>query len=280
MNQSALRIAFALATLVIMVRYAYSDGVGNILNTKHNFSAVTIRGYAPQAGAHAVSVAEVCVFCHTPHGAIVNQPLWNHSLSSRSSYIWYSAATLLSKPPASGKPDGDSLLCLSCHDGDQSVGAIHVYAGKASTEPVAMTGTSLDSSGKISSGLATNFGSDLSGHHPISIEMSECLVSNKNTECTSTPPPPNVTWMLKGISSIGKAYKRKTSNQYTPPGGSFTCAVTDHPGTGVQCSSCHDAHLDSAKFLRTGSSGSWSSTIYSDSLCCECHVKCSDGACP
>lgn len=69
---------------------------------------------------------EVCIFCHTPHGARSNvggaagmAPLWNRRLSDPMSFMPYTspnydAQDMLGAP---GRPKGVSLACLSCHDG-------------------------------------------------------------------------------------------------------------------------------------------------------------------
>lgn len=239
---------------------------GNIGNTKHNLSA-TGGGY-PIQNIHASdpTQTEICIFCHTPHRALSAGPLWNHSMSSIVSYTLYTSTTLLSPLPTGSKPDGDSLLCLSCHDGDQPIGALQNVGGTSTI--VSMTGTN-QSGGKLIG--PSSFGSDLSGHHPISIEMSNCLAANKQTEC-ATPPGP-VSWKL--ATAVDPAFLKPTANRYNPPGGAYTCAPVDHPGTGVQCSSCHDAHTSNWMFLRVPTSlDPWGNRTYSDTLCTTCHVAC------
>ncbi|MDA8103999.1 MAG: hypothetical protein M0Z71_01335 [Nitrospiraceae bacterium] len=240
----------------------FSAGSGDIRKTKHNFSA-TGAG-SPIQNIHATTETQVCVFCHTPHRALTNGPLWNHSMSTVKSYTLYHTSTLLSPLPAGNMPDGDSLLCLSCHDGDQPIGAVQNVGGLATT--ISMTGTNL-SGGKLIG--PTSFGSILDGHHPISIEISDCLRSNKTTECPTLP----IAWKLQAV--IDPDYLKATANRYTPPIG-YTCATADHPGTGVQCSSCHDAHSPNWMFLRVPDSPTdpWGNRIYSDTLCLKCHVAC------
>lgn len=257
MRNKVLPVLITICALAFTIKYAYSDGPGNIRATKHNFSATVP---TVQSGAHAVTEDQVCIFCHTPHSALTAGPLWNHTLSQKSSYIWYTSATMLAPHPAS-KPDGDSLLCLSCHDGDQPVGSVQNAGGQPTT--ISMTGTSI-SGGKITG--TANFGSNLSGHHPISIEMNSCLVDDKNTlQCPSL-----ITYKIRIPTGADTQFLKATASGYA-------CAT--HPLTGVQCSSCHDAHSSNAMFLRVGNTGSWS-TNYSDTLCCKCHIKCDDSPCP
>src|SRR3990172_13093713 len=59
----------------------------DIRNTKHNLSSIPPEGI--ERSVHAVYTAqttEVCIFCHTPHGADaaegIKAPLWNRTLST------------------------------------------------------------------------------------------------------------------------------------------------------------------------------------------------------
>src|SRR5581483_8121127 len=74
---------------------------------------------------------EVCVFCHTPHGA--NQegvkfraPIWNRTLSSAQyqmyDQVW--SKSFEARPNNPGHPTGYSRLCLSCHDGTIALGSV------------------------------------------------------------------------------------------------------------------------------------------------------------
>ncbi len=56
----------------------------------------------------------VCQTCHTP--LVVDakiRPMWNHETETKT-YELYGSPTMDSKP---GQPEGQSKLCLSCHDG-------------------------------------------------------------------------------------------------------------------------------------------------------------------
>jgi hypothetical protein len=97
---------------------------------------------------------EICLPCHTPHGAIVRDsngqlvggPLWNHTLSSVQTYDLYldwQTGTI-----ESGNVDSNSRLCLSCHDGTVAVDS---FGGGAGTQ-------------QLTGGL---IGTDLSNDHPI-----------------------------------------------------------------------------------------------------------------
>lgn len=111
-----------------------------------------IVGSAHDFSASGWSGGEICVPCHTPHGAnttVADAPLWNHQLSG-STYTLYTSPTL---DLPTQQPRGPTKLCLSCHDGTV---AIDNFGGN--------TGGTTYIEGNA------NLGTDLSNDHPVSIE--------------------------------------------------------------------------------------------------------------
>ena len=86
---------------------------------------------------------EVCVFCHTPHGATqadhggtpLRAPLWNRQLCRRAqTYTVYDLVLARRGRRSPGQlgndaPAGSSKLCLSCHDGTLAIGSVNVLNG-------------------------------------------------------------------------------------------------------------------------------------------------------
>lgn len=134
-------------------------GHASILNTKHNLSA------SGSGSVTAVSENRVCIFCHTPHHATSENPLWSRPLSN-TIYNLYGSTTLVATP---GQPTGSSRLCLSCHDGTIAIGML-----EGLTEPVALTGgiTTMPSG-------VTNLETDLSDDHPISFPYTSSLAMQR-----------------------------------------------------------------------------------------------------
>jgi hypothetical protein len=193
----------------------------------------------------------------------INVPLWNHEMTDVAvTYDLFTSPTLLSPDEATIQPDGDSKLCLSCHDGTVAIGSVVNIGGAPSTISMAGTG----GGGEMPAG-STNLGTDLSGHHPISIAVNNTLITDKDTQCGI------VTWRVC-FPPVGQPVKlRPTNNTYGGAG-----------GDGVQCSSCHDPHNDgvvgTTKFLRTYAIGGGGELI-TDPLCTACHMDCSiPGGCP
>jgi hypothetical protein len=246
-----------LSYLLLFVFLLSVSGVrAGIVTTKHNFSK-----FGPGT-VKSTEEERVCVFCHTPHLAItridgVNVPLWNHTLSNES-YQLYTSPTLLSSTSPFIQPDGSSRLCLSCHDGTVALGSV-VNTGTA-LNTISIQGAGAGGMMPSSSSLIDV---NMSGHHPVSIEVSGSLIIDKNTQCNE-----NIVSYKVCRPSVSSPVKLdRTNNMY---GGSRT-------GVGVQCSSCHDPHNDpdpgNSVFLRVGNRND------TDQLCSECHRECSF-ACP
>lgn len=104
------------------------------------------------------SGGEICIVCHTPHGAtvITDAPLWNHA-TTNNTFTPYNSNSMNA---ATGQPDGASKLCLSCHDGTV---AIDSFGGN--------TG-SVNMSGDKAVGA-----DDLDNDHPISFTYDAALAS-------------------------------------------------------------------------------------------------------
>jgi predicted CXXCH cytochrome family protein len=139
----------------------------DIANTKHNLS-VSGRGQI-----RALTETRICIFCHTPHNATPLSPLWNKALEPQV-YTVYASPTLKAGPLA--QPSGPTKLCLSCHDGTIAMGAVLNPAG----------GITMAGGQRLPPGSLSDFGLDLSGHHPVSFPYNAAL---PNAGLVSSPPP-------------------------------------------------------------------------------------------
>ncbi len=114
----------------------------DIRNTKHNLNENTDIG--PITGT-----TEVCIFCHTPHGArstigtapTGQAPLWNRAIKVTTNYQMYSSPNFDGVDVAGG-PKGVSLACLSCHDGTISFDSLINPPGSGGFIPNNLTDTS------------------------------------------------------------------------------------------------------------------------------------------
>ena len=108
-----------------------SDG---IKGTRHDLTINYLtNGNEPVMDIYRNDYGEVCVYCHTPHGAnsspdALRMPLWNRTINPNLSYELYTdvmATTLqLAGDQTASDPGPASLSCLSCHDGITAIDSI------------------------------------------------------------------------------------------------------------------------------------------------------------
>ena len=243
-----------------------SSRISDIRNTKHNLS---MQPSDVTRSVYASGEDEVCVFCHTPHAANLQEgPLWNRSLSS-ATYNTYNSGSLdaTAEGVALDQPNGVSKLCLSCHDGTIAIGSVRVLNGAWATGNISMTGVEADGTMPVGEGANTGFtrrlGTDLSNDHPISFRFDSTLASTDGEL-----RDPNTT------SHIG--VRQPGVNPLVP---------LDNNNAEVQCNSCHDPHIrdvtdatKSIKFLRLNRFQKVSPTTTTfneanDIICLACHDK-------
>ncbi|MDA8428952.1 MAG: hypothetical protein M0T70_06820 [Geobacteraceae bacterium] len=247
-----------LAVLILVVSWGGVCRAAGVKGTPHDLSASS-----PTTGPKATAETQLCVFCHTPHGASQERDLWNHQLSAVTQYTLPSSPTQLSTP--TNPPDGSSKLCLSCHDGTVAIGAVLRDAEQGNVT-ISLTGTG---PGGVMSGspvpgqhASANLGTDLSGTHLVSIAVNDQLISDKNAQYANN------------LTSMQLAYP--------PPGDPVKLSITGNlykgqPGKnslGVQCTSCHDPHDNTnGMFLVKPVTDSTQTnlTLQGGTLCETCH---------
>lgn len=285
---------------------AVLGGVGNLTDTDnvHNLSVNATHG-----GIQAVEETQICIFCHTPHGAIknaalINGPLWNHKLSNVASYIlktptgsWVYNSELGTgggnyvQHATPSQPDGASKMCLSCHDGTIAIGAV---ASRSSI--IWMSGACLNAAGALSDTCKGLIGTNLTGHHVVSVPMNQSLIENATAACTNGS---GATTMLRypwnaSVEARENILLRPTNAEFPPgnkgvsgdvPTGAGATKYSSGYRYGVQCSTCHDPHLwwtktgcSSCNFLVNGAcANDWAAEGCGsnlDPLCTACHIDC------
>jgi predicted CXXCH cytochrome family protein len=249
-----------------------------IAATKHNLGS-TGTGVNKFSGT-----AEICVFCHTPHGADTTAavPLWNRTLTG-TTYTTYDSlgtSTLDGKVAAVGSV---SIACLSCHDGTQAMNTVinapgSGAAGDAAWRAGAWSGAN-QTAGKITS--IANLGTDLTNDHPVGIQyggggysLSAKTGNGLNASGTTDPDfkpaataligSTQVWWVDTGTTGVGSRQKSDMMLYTRSAAAGYTSQTTDEPF--VECASCHDPHTnDNPTFLRISNAGS--------AVCLSCHVK-------
>lgn len=219
-----------LTALVVLMA---APSMALIRNSKHNLGITGTGAYHAKGAA----TSEICIYCHTPHNATVNYPLWNRANGSVTAL--YSSETLA----PGGKPVASNLVttlkCLSCHDGSQGLaGGVVQKFGKELTGTGKMS--NLGSAGMAS---PANLGTDLSNDHPVGMSYSNAVAGDLKIRATGAaaggglPAGPLAAW-FRGTNQI------------------------------MECASCHDVHYsveNGTKFLRR--------TNGTSMLCLTCHDK-------
>ncbi|HEX6828013.1 MAG TPA: hypothetical protein VF104_03440, partial [Burkholderiales bacterium] len=231
---AGLGAALAVAAWVAAMSGADAAKTPNVSGTKHNLSA------SGTGTVRAVTETQVCVFCHTPHGAAVGvTPLWNRQQSA-AQYTPYTSTSLDASDIQAtlDQPGGSSKLCLSCHDGTLAIGNVNVLNGVTNAS-IQMQGTSTATPGTMpeGSGAQTGFtrrlGVDLRNDHPISVTFSSALAARDGE---LRPVDAQQRWPAATGTTIGiraPGFKPQLPLEPTAAG-----ALGQ-----VQCGTCHDPHL-------------------------------------
>lgn len=272
---------------------------GGIINTRHNMTqrnAATVSGLNPvNAGVmdpYRNDYGQVCVYCHTPHGSnsTIAAPLWNRAIPT-TTYTTYNLLGTGAEQTYT-QPGGSSLVCLSCHDGQQAVDAIMNMpgAGRYSTSPnpgfldtwSASTGSHMGLNGSeclachstvapfgnTLGATATNFtvfaiGTDLRNDHPVGVTYPSTNGSGTDwkTPNGSVAKPGGTTLFF---DENGDGRLQKTEVRLYDTG----------QGAEVECGSCHDPHGVPSAGVGSGFLPSFlRKTNSASTLCLTCHSK-------
>jgi len=158
-------ILFILCLCFLMPAVAAHGAGPSIISTKHNLSV------SGPGDVKALTETRICVFCHTPHNAAPQTPLWNKAVQPVT-YVLYTSTTLRA---TLNQPFGPTRLCLSCHDGTVALGAV-----LTPSQGITMTAAT------IPQGRASNIGTYLGGDHPVAFSYYNSLSS---PEINPTLPP-------------------------------------------------------------------------------------------
>ena len=225
---------------------------------------------------------QVCVFCHTPHGADIDAPvpLWNKVLGTGETppFTRYSNLATPSFDSAEAPVGSVSLACLSCHDGTQAMDVVINGPGSGNYNP---GGSEIDpvAIGVMTGSPVPMLGQDLSNDHPISMQYGGGGVSVSTHPgegtFTGTLGDPDFVAPEKALlngqpiwwvnSNVGTVAREKTDMLL------YTRNDLGVQEPFVECGSCHDPHNSSSQgvgsvaFLRTSNAAS--------AVCVACHTK-------
>ena len=256
-------LAFTAVTLIGLLSNTTSQAVQNVGSTRHNLSTSN----AIPGAIKSTTVTQICVFCHTPHAAMPDAPLWNHTLSSGQTYTPYGSSTLNASP---GQPTGKSTLCLACHDGTVALGAL-------ANPP---TGETLDAilTSPINPAERGYLGTDLSDDHPISFVYDSTLKTNDG----ELFDPLSIGLPLDGVSSD----RVECTTCHDPHEATNQPFLRITSLNGAICTECHNktgwigsSHEQSINtWNNTGTNpwadrrAEWRGTTVKENACMNCHT--------
>jgi len=208
---------------------------------------------------------EVCVYCHTPHGAAtgVSAPLWNKPIVA-TAYTTYDSTTIDGEILSVGSV---SVACLTCHDGTQARDAVINAPGTGlGTSPLGGLGT-------MPAGIA-NLGTDLSNDHPIGIQYGGFGTPQIDPDFTPVTKDAALDkWWVNTTATGSTAGRDKTD---------MILYTRDNGGTAepfVECASCHDPHVGAADDISGGNNIGGSTISFmrisneNSDVCLACHTK-------
>lgn len=301
MARTARILALLIGSVIASVVYADIDrptkfsNQGSVANTRHNMTQRQPGGGGPAGitmDQYRADYGEVCVYCHTPHGAAstgggARLPLWNRTIVARTYQVYTTLnSTTMSQPVT--QPGTYSLACLSCHDGQTAIDSVinmpgsgRYLASQATSVTMSFLNTWSNPSGLGPSGHMTmtecmachasnagfvgagatdfaafNLGTDLRDDHPVGV-----LYPTSNPDFK---PPTATLANVRFFDTNGNARPDKNEIRLYDTG----------DGHEVECGSCHDPHgvpsggpgsTFNPTFLRISNAGS--------TLCLSCHTK-------
>jgi len=279
---------FTRAALAFAAMAAFSGGATaqiTIVNSPHDLTDLSVGN---------TDNAEICVYCHTPHGARTDiaAPLWNKPTGTGVTYQRYDSTfstTIDGEVLAVGSV---SIACLTCHDGTQAMDSVINAPGSGTAN------NTIGGGGIADIGTAvTNLGTDLTNDHPIGILYGGFATG------TAAQVDPDFKGSNAGLSTTGAGNSQRwwvdvangvladNTTPFTGVSGTrektdmilYTRAFTGGSKPAVECASCHDPHAgngtgaaggptgrtpdlgSNVNFMRISNTGS--------SVCLACHVK-------
>lgn len=276
----------AAAALALMM--VSSASMAAIQLTRHNLGATRTGNANPN---FTTATTEICVFCHTPHGADTKAqaPLWNRQMNTSASYQTYSSLGTSTLDAKSAPVGSVSLACLSCHDGTQAMNVVinSPGSGTATDGTGVGIGTGTGGTGKFGeftamsevSGEMIYLSTDLRNDHPISIQYAgaSSFSTAKDIDfasASSSTVNGQTVWYIEtganGLTGANATGLDKTDLKLYTRGGSATAQFNDGITGGaqpfVECASCHDPHVEATTFLRLGNNNN-------SRVCLTCHTK-------
>jgi hypothetical protein len=280
------------ADVDLPTKFSNRDSIGN---TRHNMTQRQLSGGGP-SGSYMDSVrndyGEICVYCHTPHGAngSVTLPLWNRTIKA-TTYTTYDQLRTSTLTQTVSQPGPNSVACLTCHDGQTAVDSIINMPGSGGYNSAQI---STQNNAFLNTWNNTR-GADATMH--VGLSTPECLSCHNPNGGVPGAGATDFTVFaigtdLRNDHPVGVSFPATNGpgTDFNTPGGNRNGTLFfDNDGDGrmdpaeirlydsgqgaeVECASCHDPHGVkngggdiTPSFLRVSNAGS--------GVCLTCHVK-------
>lgn len=271
---------------------AMAAAMSSIADSWHNLGSGNIKGTTPNGGTpsnKSTDTAEICVFCHTPHGGdnTAAVPIWNRKLNDPAAYTRYSSLGSTTFDATEAPIGSVTIACLSCHDGGQAIDSVINAPGSGGyQDPAGVAYGSMNQigagfegadqvNGALAPGIVQNLGVDLSNDHPVSMQYAGGGITGAAGALVGTSRDPDFTgnkanpafYTLEAMAAPSTApydtlfWIERYADSLNDGGRDRTDVIlysrTDVPGGGgvveptVECGSCHDPHnVDNPTFLR------------------------------
>ncbi len=194
-----------------------SEAVGGIANSRHNLTMSYLGEVSPMDD-YRNNYYEVCVYCHTPHGAnrTMAGPLWNRTVTQRTYGIYSGTTSMLNQEVS--QPGPNSLTCLSCHDGATAIDSIinmpttqrpvgggpeHRAGYLADQETTMNFNSFLDRWGETENNAADGLSATFVGHAALNIPPPNFQDSNTESACFACHDPGGATFPTFTVFAIG-----------------------------------------------------------------------------
>jgi Doubled CXXCH motif (Paired_CXXCH_1) len=263
---------------------------GGIANTRHNLTQRQPSGGGPDGGFMRLArndYGEVCVYCHTPHGADASAklPLWNRTIQT-TTYKTYNELKTSSLTQTVSQPGANSLSCLSCHDGQTAMDSIINMPGSGGYKSSALN------AGKSEKDFLDSWPGMPAGTVHQALNPAGCLACHG---AVAIPGAPDFTIAAIGTDltndhPVGITFPTTNGNGTdfkTPTGTQGNATFFDSNSNGgmdkgdvrlydakVECASCHDPHG-----VPSGAAGSTLNPTFmrlantNSAVCLTCHAK-------
>lgn len=205
---------FRLSTILSLAAAAPVVAQDSVVGSLHDLSV------SGPGDIHALFEEQVCIFCHAPHNATGQAPLWNREMPPTHYRIYQSSTT----DARIDQPSGPSKMCLSCHDGALALGLV---ASRPPNEPIVMSRRTIPPG-------PSDLTQDLSDDHPIGFRFDRALF-NRDGQLRNPD-------LLTGTLPLGAHSEVHCTTCHDPHNNSLGNFLREPDLRSAICLSCHDLH--------------------------------------